>query len=99
MARARKAPATRGRAKPKDKAKQDAARKEVEEELEAAAAADGVEAPNEDQVGDGVFVYRIDDGEGNVKVGFQMLGDAKITEAPTILGMALNAAKNQLGIA
>lgn len=75
-------PPTKGRRKPSDNGGEP---KPTEPEVE-------VEQPN------GFMVHRLMDAEGNIQVITQPVGDVKMTEAPAVLGMALNDVKGKMGL-
>lgn len=84
--------ATRTRKPPAPKPDPDAVRNAIEATAEAIVA-DEPSQPN------GVLVLAERNEDGNYKVDVQVLGDIRVTEAETLLGVARNVIRERLGIA
>lgn len=67
-------------------------KREAEEELEKASDEAAKQAP------DGIFVGRVIDPEtGDINVAYEVVGDVRLTEIPTILGLAYGQARARFG--
>lgn len=75
-------------------ARKSTAKKKAEPKLDEAAKA----AKAAEEIPDGFMVVKQRDEEGNLNVAFFPVGKCEVTEAVTLLGMAYQAARRQVGL-
>lgn len=71
----------------------------AEKDRRAAQAAAAKAEGQQTEVANCIIITRVDDGQGNIQIEAAPLGDVKLTEVPTILGMAKKQVERRLGIA